>query len=98
MGWVDSSGAMVEVWRTAIEQRRSVEGGLNELGISRPASDWFESERVTRLVAVPLEAPGEQLGGLLTGIAPSARPAAGLEGVESYATLGPEALWGEDRG
>src|SRR3989441_1535332 len=88
---------MVEVWRTAIEQRRSVEVSLNELGISRPASDWFESERVTRLVAVPLEVRGQQLGVLLTGLAPSARPAAELERVESYATLATAALWGEDR-
>src|SRR5947209_595108 len=88
---------MVEVWRTAIEQRRSVEVSLNELGISRPASDWFESERVTRLVAVPLEVRGQQLGVLLTGLAPSARPAAELERVESYATLATAALWGQDR-
>src|SRR5437870_11727576 len=88
---------MVEVWRTAIEQRRSVEVNLNELRITRPASDWFESERVTRVVAVPLEVRGQQLGVLQTGLTPSARPAAELERVGSYATVATAALWGEDR-
>ncbi len=86
-----------EVWPTAMQERRQVELGSEALRRCLPRNELLRAERLSRVVALPLEAGGDPLGVLLAGLKPEAEATAGLERLESYATLAAAALWEEQR-
>jgi len=87
-----------DVWQTAVAEGRPVEVGGEALWNCRPHCELFHSERLSRLVAIPLEARGVRLGVLLAALDHSAGTVAGVEQLESYAMLAAAALWEEHRG
>ena len=87
----------MDVWQKAMEGRRLVEMGREALRNSLLHHHDVHSERVSRVVALPLEAGGGKLGVLVAGLTPEAEVTAGLERLESYATLAAAALWEEQR-
>ncbi len=86
-----------EVWRTATQERRQVEVGPEALQSCLPRKELLRAERLSRVVALPLEAGGDRLGVLLAGLSPEAESTAGLERLECYAPLAAAALWEEHR-
>ncbi len=86
-----------QVWGTAMEEGRLVEAGREALRNGLPRNEWFRTERLSRVVAVPLEAGGDRFGVLLVGLAGEAEATAGLERLERYAALAACALREEHR-
>ncbi len=86
---------LAEIWQAAWEEGRLVEVGGKALSGNRWPSDLFQSEQISRLVGIPLEARGARLGVLLAALNPAAEAVAGLERLEFYATLAVAALWEE---
>ena len=84
-----------EVWRTAMQEQRQVEVGPEVLRSCLPHKELLRAERLSRVVALPLEAGRDRLGVLLAGMSPEAEATAGLERLESYAILAAAALWQE---
>ena len=85
------------VWGTAMEGRRIVEAGRESLRSGLPRNERLRMERLSRLVAIPLEADGERIGVLLAGLAAEADATAGIERLERYAALAARALREEHR-
>ena len=89
--------AFSDVWSTAVEQGRLVEVGPEILGSRLPRHELLRSERLSRVLALPLEVRGERLGVLLAGLTPGADATAGVERLEAYAALAAAVLWEEHR-
>ena len=86
-----------DVWRTAMEESRLVEVGQEALRSCLPHAELLRTERLSCVVALPLEAGEDSLGVLLAGLTPEAKATAGLERLESYAALATAALREEHR-